>query len=175
MVDGGELGMHGTRRTASSAASRTAPTTSTSRRAAARPSPGRYATRPPRRQRPWWHARGSRPERAADRRTLTGRGALPVAATVAVNVSVARFADADAVDADADDRRVAEHAVLTRDDAFPDALAGAPLTAGGPLLTTRPDAMPAVTLTELERALRPGAVVYSSAGSTRSPPATRVP
>ncbi len=61
----------------------------------------------------------------------------------------------------------AASAVLARADLFPDALSGAPLAAEviGPLLLTRPDALPADVATELLRAVAPAADVYILGGT----------
>jgi putative cell wall-binding protein len=75
----------------------------------------------------------------------------PVAA--AVGASRIRFDD-DA----------ARHVVLAREDAYADALAGAPLSRPGPLLFTSRDALPAATRAELNRVLPRGAVVYLLGG-----------
>lgn len=73
----------------------------------------------------------------------------------ALQVSRARFR-ADA----------ARHAVVTRDDRFPDALAGAPLTADGPLLLTPTGGLSGEVAAELQRVLSPGATVYLLGGPT---------
>ena len=67
----------------------------------------------------------------------------------------------------------AKAAVLTRDDAYPDALAGAPLAAakGGPLLLTGPAGLSAGVAAELTRALAPGATVYLLGGTAALSPA----
>ena len=71
----------------------------------------------------------------------------------AVGLSVARFDDGDAA-----------HAVLARHDLFADSLAGAALTADGPLLYTTRDALVPTTAQELQRALPDGATVYVLGG-----------
>jgi hypothetical protein len=71
----------------------------------------------------------------------------------AVAISSERFVD-DA----------AEHAVLSRDDEFPDSLAGAALTAEGPLLLTPPTGLDPAVGAELDRALPAGATVYLLGG-----------
>lgn len=76
------------------------------------------------------------------------------ATAFAVATSQARFPDG-----------AAAHAVLSRDDVFADSLAGAPLTADGPLLYTRSDALPAATEAELERVLPDDGTVYLLGGS----------
>ncbi|HWB71842.1 MAG TPA: cell wall-binding repeat-containing protein, partial [Egibacteraceae bacterium] len=75
----------------------------------------------------------------------------PTAAAVAI--SRARFADGQA-----------DHVVLSRDDTFPDSLAGAPLTAGGPLLLTATATLSDATAAELDRVLPDGGVVYLLGG-----------
>lgn len=72
---------------------------------------------------------------------------------LAVASSQARFSDGTAV-----------HAVLSRDDAFPDSLAGSALTAEGPLLFTTTAALPQATRDELARVLGPGRTVYLLGG-----------
>ncbi len=92
---------------------------------------------------------------------------------VAAGIAQTRFADADAGGAAAAktaagaqpaDRRPAEHVVLSRDDAFPDSLAGSPLTADGPLLVTATGALTPATRTEIERVLPQGGTVYLLGG-----------
>jgi subtilisin family serine protease len=78
----------------------------------------------------------------------------------AVAVSQRRFRDV----AGTSTGPAARHAVLSRDDAFPDSLAGAPLSAGGPLLFTRTGALPTATAGELRRVLPAGATVYLLGG-----------
>lgn len=72
----------------------------------------------------------------------------------ALAVSQARFLDG-----------AAAHAVLSRDDQFADSLAGAPLTADGPLLFTPTATLPQATLDEIRRAVGDGGVVYLLGGS----------
>ncbi len=79
-------------------------------------------------------------------------GPDPVASSVAV--SAIRFG-----------RRGADHVVLARHDAHPDALAASPLTADGPLLLTPPAALSADVAEEVERVLAPGSTVYLTGGS----------
>ncbi len=71
----------------------------------------------------------------------------------AIDVSTARFGDGQAT-----------HAVLARDDRFPDSLAGSPLSADGPLLFTPTDALSTSVRLELQRVLAPGATVYALGG-----------
>lgn len=86
----------------------------------------------------------------------------PIAA--AVEVARARFdAAAEGATLFATDR-LADHVVLSRDDAFADSLAGAPLSAEGPLLFTTPDALPAATRDEIDRVLAPGGIIYLLGG-----------
>lgn len=73
----------------------------------------------------------------------------------AIAVSRARFADG-----------AAAHAVLSRDDAFPDSLVGAALTGEGPLLFTSPTVLPAMTAAELSRAVGDGGRVYVLGGTS---------
>lgn len=89
--------------------------------------------------------------------------------TSAVAVSTVRFADAgDAAARSAQPvgQRTAAHVVLSRDDAFPDSLAGAGLTGDGPLLLTATAALPSTTRGELQRVLAPGGRVYLLGGVT---------
>lgn len=76
----------------------------------------------------------------------------PVA--TALSVSQRRYPDGDA-----------EYVVLSREDDFVDSLAGAPLTAGGPLLYTATSALAAPTRDELDRVLPAGGVVYLLGGT----------
>ncbi len=59
----------------------------------------------------------------------------------------------------------AAHVVLSRDDDFPDSLAGASLTAGGPLLLTDAAQLTPATGTEIARVLPPGGTVYLLGGT----------
>lgn len=72
---------------------------------------------------------------------------------VTISISRARFADG-----------AAGHAVLARADAFADALAGTPLTAGGPLLLTNSHRIPDMVRAELNRALPRDRTVYLLGG-----------
>jgi putative cell wall-binding protein len=56
------------------------------------------------------------------------------------------------------------YAVVARFDEFADALAGAPLSAEGPLLLTSPSSLLAPAADELRRAVRPGGTVYVLGG-----------
>jgi len=76
----------------------------------------------------------------------------------AIAVSRVRFDDA------ASDGRRAAHVVLSRDDAFPDSIAGAPLTGDGPLLLTSTAVLDDATAAEIERVLPAGATVYLLGG-----------
>ncbi len=58
----------------------------------------------------------------------------------------------------------ATHAVVARDDTFPDSLTGAPLTADGPLLYTASSGLSSAVRTELQRVLPAGATVYLLGG-----------
>lgn len=60
----------------------------------------------------------------------------------------------------------ARSAVLARSDQFADALAGAPLAAtrGGPLLLTPPSGLDPIVLSEIQRAVEPGATIYVLGG-----------
>lgn len=78
----------------------------------------------------------------------------------AVEVATARF-----------DAEGASHAVLSRDDRFPDSLAGAPLTAEGPLLFTPTATLSGAVARELTRSLAPGATVYLLGGPVALDPA----
>lgn len=75
-------------------------------------------------------------------------------AATAVAVSQRRFSD-----------EAAEHVVLSRDDDFADSLAGAPLTAGGPLLYSRTSELAAPTRDEIQRVLQDGGVVFLLGGT----------
>lgn len=77
----------------------------------------------------------------------------PAAAAIAVSRS--RYAQ----------RGAARHVVLSRDDAFPDALAGSALTGDGPLLLTARDRLAASTLAEIKRVLPGGGRVYLLGGT----------
>lgn len=98
-------------------------------------------------------------------RTQAVGGDEPVATAVAV--SELRFADAEPASSRSLQQvgdRSASHIVLSRDDAFPDSLAGAGLTGDGPLLLTAPAVLPATTADELARVLAPGGRVYLLGG-----------
>lgn len=71
----------------------------------------------------------------------------------AIQLSQARFGADDAA-----------YAVVSRDDRFPDSLAGAPLTADGPLLLTPTDGLSSAVATELQRVLPSNATVYLLGG-----------
>jgi hypothetical protein len=71
-------------------------------------------------------------------------------------VSLRRFPAADS----------APHAVLVRADVFADALAGAPLSATGPLLLSGRTVLPERTSAELDRVLAPGSKVYLLGGTS---------
>ena len=96
----------------------------------------------------------------------------PSPRAAATRISRIRFADADATRAAADadtsrtagDGRLARHAVLVRDDAFPDALAGASLSGDGPLLLTDGTTLSTETGEELRRVLPAGATVHLLGG-----------
>ena len=60
----------------------------------------------------------------------------------------------------------ATHAVLSRDDRFPDALAGTALLSGGPLLFTATNSLTPATRAEIDRVLAPGGVVYVLGGTS---------
>jgi putative cell wall-binding protein len=61
--------------------------------------------------------------------------------------------------------RAASHVVLSRDDDFPDSLAGSTLTANGPLLFTATGALSPATRAEIQRVLAPGGRVYLLGGT----------
>lgn len=90
----------------------------------------------------------------------TERVDAPDAASAAIAVSRLRF-DARPV---GNDQRAAAHAVLSRDDTFPDSLGGASLTGDGPLLFTGRSGLDGRTAEELRRILEPGATVYLLGG-----------
>lgn len=77
----------------------------------------------------------------------------------AVQLSQARFGSDDAT-----------HAVVARNDTFPDSLAGAPLTADGPLLFTPSSGLSAAVTSELQRVLPRGATVYLLGGKAALSP-----
>lgn len=79
----------------------------------------------------------------------------------AVAISRLRFA---AVGQASTSHAQASHVVLSRDDTFPDSLAGAPLTADGPLLFTATGSLTSATEAELRRVLAPGRTVYLLGG-----------
>lgn len=83
---------------------------------------------------------------------------LPATRDLLIELSRARFG-----------WKTATHAVLTRTDRFADALAGAPLTADGPLLGSWGDRLPADVAQELRRALPKGATVYLLGGTEAIP------
>ena len=83
-----------------------------------------------------------------ERLNVTG----PLAAALAI--SRERFADG-----------AAARVVLSRDDRFPDSLAGASLTSDGPLLFTTTDALPEQTRIEIARVLPPGGTVHLLGGT----------
>ncbi len=89
-------------------------------------------------------------------------GATPV--DVAVAVSQRRFPDPTSAP-------TAARAVLSRDDLFADSLAGAALTATGPLLFTSVDALDPATGSELQRVLPPGTEVLLLGGERALAPA----
>jgi hypothetical protein len=72
-----------------------------------------------------------------------------------------------------DKRPLAKAAVLSRSDAFADALGGSALAAhtGGPLLLTETGALNQAAATELQRTLAPGATVYLLGGEKALSPA----
>ncbi|WP_341250022.1 S8 family serine peptidase [Euzebya pacifica] len=87
----------------------------------------------------------------------------PSPLVAATSISRIRFTDASATRAAADGRP-ARHAVLVRDDAFADALAGASLSGEGPLLLTDGTTLSTETAEELRRVLPAGATVYLLGG-----------
>ncbi|MGI9016122.1 MAG: cell wall-binding repeat-containing protein [Euzebya sp.] len=86
--------------------------------------------------------------------TTTERADYTDHTAYAVAVSRARFVTG-----------AAAHGVVSRDDAFPDSLAGAALTGEGPLLFTASDALPSSTFDELVRAVGGGGTVYLLGGT----------
>ncbi|MFT5222012.1 MAG: hypothetical protein ACI867_000309 [Glaciecola sp.] len=84
---------------------------------------------------------------------LTARVGASTPIANAVAISQARFS--------ADDAR---HVVLSRDDKFPDALAGTPLLGEGPLLLTPTAGLPSAVRAELDRVLDDGGRVYLLGG-----------
>lgn len=97
-----------------------------------------------------------------DRVSGTGATALgdeiPRAVKVAVAVSQSRYPNG------ADGGDAARHAVLSRDDAYPDSLAASALTKDGPLLLTGSGALTLITAEELDRVLGPGGQVFLLGG-----------
>ena len=83
----------------------------------------------------------------------TGRLPLDAPIDAAASLSAARFGEDEAT-----------HAVLSRYDVFADSLAGAALTADGPLLFTTPDGLVPTTAQELQRVLPDGATVFVLGG-----------
>lgn len=86
----------------------------------------------------------------------TGRVDFDDPAEGAIAVSRARF-DLEAEGATFDSHRGPAYVVLSRDDVFADSLAGAPLSAEGPLLFTKRTELGAPTFAEIERVLPPDA------------------
>lgn len=82
--------------------------------------------------------------------------------SAAVAISRMRFGDGSRTYTGA--HATAAHVVLSRDDAFPDSLAGSTLTADGPLLFTRTSELTAETRAEISRVLAPGGLVYLLGG-----------
>lgn len=92
--------------------------------------------------------------------STTDRAAFARPGPLSTAVSAARFADAGTRGG----QPQAAYAVLGRDDAFADSLAGSPLTARGPLLFTASDALAEDVAAELQRVLAPGGTVYLLGG-----------
>jgi putative cell wall-binding protein len=86
--------------------------------------------------------------------TTTTRVFAREAITAGVAISKARFEDG-----------AAAAAVLSRNDTFPDSLAGSALTGDAPLLFTRTGDLPEPTRAELRRVLPQGATVYLLGGT----------
>ena len=97
----------------------------------------------------------------------TGRIEERDPAAAAAAIARVRFAPAASAAAftQAGGPRQATWVVLSRDDAFPDSLAGASLTGDGPLLFTATAALSPVTAAEIERVLGPGGRVYLLGGT----------
>lgn len=87
--------------------------------------------------------------------TTTERADFNDPTAYAVAVSRARF-----------DGGSADHVVLSRDDAFPDSLAGAALTGDGPLLYTTATVLPGITSEEILRVVGEGGRVYLLGGTS---------
>lgn len=105
--------------------------------------------------------------------TLSGEGRRPVEGTVTVSrITVDRMPTDDPVTGSVALSRLAfpeegsaSHAVVARDDLFPDAMTGGPLAgADGPLLLTPSDELHAATAEELRRVLPEGATVHVLGG-----------
>lgn len=90
----------------------------------------------------------------------TDRVPYPMPDPAAVAISQERFGAGEAA-----------HAVLSRDDDYPDSLAGAALTGAGPLLLTPAGRLDAAVARELARALPDGATVYLLGGEQALAPA----
>ena len=80
----------------------------------------------------------------------------------AIEIARARFADAGGF---AQSGPRAQWVVLSRDDTFPDSLAGAALTAGGPMLFTNSQALTASTHAEIQRVLGGQGTVFLLGGT----------
>ncbi|AXV05129.1 hypothetical protein DVS28_a0422 [Euzebya pacifica] len=80
----------------------------------------------------------------------------------AIEIARARFADAGGF---AQSGPRAQWVVLSRDDTFPDSLAGAALTAGGPMLFTNSQALTASTHAEIQRVLGGQGAVFLLGGT----------
>lgn len=98
----------------------------------------------------------------------TERVDTPDPVGAAITISRARF---DAPSGRGALDRQADWVVLSRDDTFPDSLAGSALTGFGPLLLTGTDALTPETGTEIRRVLAPGGVVYLLGGEGAISPA----
>lgn len=86
--------------------------------------------------------------------TVTARIGTNTPGATAITVSKARFVDDGAA-----------HVVLSRDDKFPDALAGTPLVGEGPLLLTPSASLAPSVRAELDRVLPDGGTVYLLGGT----------
>lgn len=92
-----------------------------------------------------------------DDATTTERIAETEPVRVAVALSCGVWPDADGPGG-------ADHVVLSRDDAFADSLAGAALTARGPMLFSGSQSLDPLTSAEIQRVLSPGGTVYLLGG-----------
>jgi Tol biopolymer transport system component/putative cell wall-binding protein len=102
----------------------------------------------------------------------TERVDLAQPTTAANAIAEARFQPLGQFAQGGDDGRApAQHVVLSRDDTFPDSLAGSALTGEGPLLFTATAALTPATRQQIDRLLPPGGRVYLLGGTGAIGPA----